>query len=77
MFLKSLELKENSYIGEYYNLFSGINRAGLDGGNEITKVDFISGYGVYSFNLKPDKCYGDHFNVIKKGNLRIKFSKKQ
>ncbi len=55
-------------------MFSGINRAGLDWGNEITKDDFIGGYGLYSFDLTPEKCYGDHFNVLKKGNLRIKLS---
>jgi hypothetical protein len=41
----NLNFKENSYIRAYYNLFSGINRAGLDWGNEITKEDFIGGYG--------------------------------
>ncbi len=55
-------------------MFAGINRAGLDWGNEITKEDFIGGYSLYSFDLTPDKCYGDHFNVLKKGNLRIKLS---
>ena len=29
---------------------------------------------LFSFDLSPDKCFGDHFNVIKKGNLRIKLS---
>jgi hypothetical protein len=61
--------KENSYNRAHYNLFSGINRAGLDWGNEITKEDFIGGYGFFSFDLTPDKYYGDHFNVSKKGNL--------
>ena len=67
-------LKENGYIRAYYNLFAGINRAGLDWGNDITKEDFVGGYALFSFDLSPDKCYGDHFNVIKKGNLRIKLS---
>jgi hypothetical protein len=70
----NLNSKENTYIRAYYNLFSGINRAGLGWGNEITKEDFIGGYGLYSFDLTPDKCYGDHFYVLKKGNLRIKLS---
>jgi hypothetical protein len=70
----NLNFKENSYIRAYYNLFSGINRAGLDWGNEITEITFIGGYGLYSFDLTPDKCNGDHFNVVKKGNLRIKLS---
>jgi hypothetical protein len=42
--------KENSYNRAHYNLFSGINRAGLDWGNEITKEDFIGGYGFFSFD---------------------------
>jgi hypothetical protein len=70
----NLNFKEKTYIRAYYYLFSGINRAGLDWGNEITKEDFIGGYGLYSCDLTPDKCYGDHFNVLKKGNLRIKLS---
>jgi hypothetical protein len=53
----NLNLKENTYIRAYYNLFSGINRAGLDWGNEITKEDFIGGYGLYSFDLTPDKSF--------------------
>ena len=45
-----------------------------DWGNDITKEDFVGGYALFSFDLSPHKCYGDHFNVIKKGNLRIKLS---
>jgi hypothetical protein len=37
----NLNFKENSYLRAYYSLFSGINRAGLDWGFEITKEDFI------------------------------------
>jgi hypothetical protein len=37
----NLNFKENSYIRAYYNLFAGINRAGFDGWNEITKEDFF------------------------------------
>ena len=70
----NVNFKENGYIRAYYNLFAGINRAGLDWGNDITKEDFVGGYALFSFDLSPDKCYGDHFNVIKKGNLRIKLS---
>jgi hypothetical protein len=47
----NLNFKENTYIRAYYFLFSGINRAGLDWGNEITKEDFIDGNGLYSFDL--------------------------
>ena len=70
----NLNFTENSYMRAYYNMYTGLDRAGLDWGNDITKEDFIGGYGLYIFDLSPDKCFGDHFNVIKKGNLRIKLS---
>jgi hypothetical protein len=46
----NLNSKENPHIRAYYNLFSGINIARLDWGNEITKEVFIGGYGLYSFD---------------------------
>ena len=55
-------------------MFSGLDRAGLDWGNDITKDDFIGGYGLYIFDLSPDKCFGDHFNVLKSGNLKLKLT---
>ena len=41
---------------------------------DITKDDFIGGYGLYIFDLSPDKCFGEHFNVLKSGNLKLKLS---
>jgi len=69
-----LNFDECSWLRAYYNMFSGLDRAGLDWGNDITKKDFKEGYGLYVFDLTPDKCYGEHFNVMKKGNLKLKFS---
>ena len=34
----------------------------------------IGGYGLYIFDLSPDKCFGDHFNSLKSGNLKVKLT---
>ena len=62
---------EQLYAKAYYSLFSGLDRAGLDNGNKISFTDFAEGYAIYAFDLTPDMCNGDHFNLIKNGNLRI------
>jgi len=70
----NVNFSDNNWIRAYYNMFSGLDRAGLDWGNDITKDDFIGGYGLYIFDLSPDKCFGDHFNVLKSGNLKLKLT---
>ena len=70
----NVNYSENNWLRAYYNMFSGLDRAGLDWGNDITKDDFIGGYGLYIFDLDPYKCFGDHFNVLKSGNLKLKLT---
>ena len=53
----NLNFTEKSYMRAYYNMYTGLDRAGLDWGNDITKEDFIGGYGLYIFDLSPDKCF--------------------
>ena len=38
---------DNNWLRAYYNMFSGLDRAGLDWGNDIKKDDFIGGYGLH------------------------------
>ena len=72
-----LNFSENKYIRAYSSLFTALDRGGLDWGNQITKEDFLDGYSLFAFDLSPDKCNGDHFNLIKKGNLRLKLTFKE
>ena len=59
------------YQKAYYSLFNGLVKAGLDIGNQITRSDYANGYALFAFDLTPDVCNGDHFNLVKNGNLRI------
>ena len=61
----------NGFMKAYYSLFNGLDRAGLDSGNYISPYDFQNGYAIFAFDLTPDMCNGDHFNLVKNGNLRI------
>lgn len=66
-----MDFDKNLYAKAYYTLFNGLDRAGLDSGNEITPNDFAGGYAIFAFDLTPDMCTGDHFNLVRSGNLRI------
>lgn len=72
---KPLELDFNSknFTRAYYTLFSGFN---CDKGVYLTKEEYAKGHVLYAFDLSPDMCNGDHFNLQHQGNLRveIKFS---
>ena len=58
-------------IAGYQSLFSGIGRLSQDMGNQINGSDYGSGYTLFAFDLTPDHYPGDHFELIKQGNLRL------
>ena len=72
---KPLELNFSSknYVRAYYSLFNGFN---CDKGIYLSKEEYAQGHVLYAFNLSPDMCDGEHFNLQRQGNLRveIKFS---
>ena len=45
----------------------------MDAGNALSREDFANGYAIYAFDLSPDSCNGNHFNLVKSGNLRLQF----
>ena len=59
---------ENYDIIEAYNsLFSGIREAP----NDITYQDYKNGYFIFAFDLTPDLCSSEHYNILKDGNMEI------
>lgn len=73
---KPLTLKFDADGGEnfmagFQTLFSGIGKLSQDAGNQIARGDCGSGYTLFCFDLTPDQCSGDHFQLIKQGNLRV------
>jgi hypothetical protein len=41
------------------------------GNNGITYNDYINGCALYSFDLTPDQCSNNHFNLLREGNLEL------
>ena len=39
--------------------------------NLISREDFAFGYALYAFDLTADQCDGNHFNLVKQGNVRL------
>ncbi|GFY77595.1 uncharacterized protein F54H12.2 [Trichonephila inaurata madagascariensis] len=66
-----LDFEKENYIGAYQNLL--LNSEGL----YLSRNEFAKGYSLFLFDLTPDLCDGEHFNLIRHSNLRIelKFSK--
>lgn len=66
-----LDFENGNYIRAYQNLF--LNSEGL----HLSRTEFAEGYTLFLFDLSPDLCEGEHFNLIRHSNLRIelKFNK--
>jgi hypothetical protein len=71
--VKPLEINfaNHQYINAYATLFMGTGKWMRDEGNQISREDFAGGYALYAFDLSPDQSEGDHFNLIKQGNVRL------
>lgn len=66
-----LDFDKGNYIQAYQNLF--LQSEGL----YISRTEFAEGYSLFLFDLSPDLCDGEHFNLIRHSNLRVelKFNK--
>ena len=71
LFLKFDEAGGQNIIAGLHSLFSGTGKLSQDAGNQINRSDYGSGYTAFCFDLSPDHCSGDHFELIKQGNLRV------
>jgi len=67
-----IDFAKKNYVLAYNTLFQGMDRPC------INYDDYGSGYTLYSFNLTPDLCSINHFNMQTIGDLQIgmEFSKK-
>lgn len=59
------------YISSYFTLFQATGRGSEDSGNDISREDYPNGYTLFGFDLTPDSCPGDHFNIVRNSNLRL------
>lgn len=59
------------YTECYQTLFNGTGLVNRDAGNTISLTEYPKGYTLYAFDLTPDLCDGEHFNLRKQGNLRL------
>ncbi|XP_038058848.1 uncharacterized protein F54H12.2-like [Patiria miniata] len=60
-----------NYIRAYQTLFSGTDKMYQDEGVAITRDDYPAGYTLFAFDLSPDLSVGGHFNLVRRGNLRL------
>ena len=73
LFLNFDEDGGQNVVAGYQSLFSGTGKLSQDAGNQISRSD----YTAFCFDLSPDHCSGDHFELIKQGNLRAELHFKE
>lgn len=75
-YYKPLEFnfKKQKSLRGYYTLFEGIDRPVFLHGNNITRKEYNKGYTLFAFDISPDLCSGDHFNLLKSGSLNLELS---
>jgi hypothetical protein len=67
----SQNFENNQYVTSFMSLFNGTGKENRDEGNDIDRSDFANGYALYAFDLSPDLCEGDHFNLARQGTVRL------
>lgn len=75
-YYKGLEFDFNSKkcLRGYFTLFEGIDGPVFLNGNDISREDYSEGYTLFVFDISPDLCSGDHFNLLKTGELVLDLS---
>ncbi|XP_028646572.1 uncharacterized protein F54H12.2-like [Erpetoichthys calabaricus] len=62
---------------EYYNLVLASGKHLKDQLLAISRSDFSRGYTLFAFDLTPDQECGDHFSLVKTGNMRCEIRFRQ
>lgn len=62
-----MDYTNNCYMQAYNTLYQNIRESA----NDITYSDYKSGYTLYAFDLSPDLCTAEHFNIFKDGSLDL------
>ena len=63
------DFKENHSVLGYHSLFTGIDK--LSEGNFINRTEYENGYTLFAYDLTSDLCSGNHFDLVKQGNLSL------
>jgi hypothetical protein len=76
---KSIDLNFDSdnYILGYYSLFTGVDKSVTESGNFIDRDEYKAGYTLFAYDLTADLCSGNHFNLVRNGNMRLSLSFKE
>lgn len=64
-------MSEGLYSRSYSTLFSGTGITHDNRGNGISYEEYKDGFTLFAFDLSPDLCEMDHFNLRKNGSIRI------
>jgi hypothetical protein len=64
-----LDFASGNTIQGFNTLFTGIDK--LYDGNFIDRSDYNQGYTLFAYDLSPDLCSGNHFDLVGTGSLML------
>ncbi len=67
-----LDFVGGNTVEGYNTLFTGIDK--LYDGNDIDRNDYNRGYTLFAYDLSPDLCSGNHFDLVGTGTLKLDMS---
>lgn len=65
--------EDGNCVREYMSLVQTAGKHMKDRSLLINRVEYARGYTLFAFDLTPDQEGGDHYSLIKTGNLRAEF----
>lgn len=65
------DFSNGKFMRSYLTLYNGTGQYYKNEGNYINRDEYANGYTLFVFDLTPDLFEGAHFNLIKRGTLRL------
>ena len=66
-----LDFTAGTIMEGYWSLLQTAGKVLKDADIDISREDYVSGYSLFGWDLTPDLGEDDHFNLIKRGSLRL------
>ena len=66
-----LDFTAGKIMEGYWSLLQTARKVLQDADIDISREDYVNGYTLFGWDLTPDLGEDDHFNLIKRGSLRL------
>jgi hypothetical protein len=68
---QTFDFGNGKIIDGYWTLLQATGKVLKDVDIDISREDYVDGYTLFGWDLSPDLCEDDHFNLVKTGSVRL------